>query len=174
MNNQDWFQASKSAPTRFQLNSIFRYLWAAICSGTGAGLIMGVTIVVFDAIGRLFGKTLTSPALDFKLELSAVALVIFTGGAFGLIFASPLAFFFGEPIIRASDKLKVTQQNFVRYGSGISAAIALFYLIGLLNNAHPPLFLEPLQYLIAIIAGASAVFIFLSQIRLPQSKDKQP
>ena len=172
--SKEWHKQPEQQDGKATKTGFFRYLWAAICAGTGSGLIIGVVIVVFDAIGRVFGKPLTSPALDFKLELSAIALVVFASGGFGLIFASPIAFLFGGAVVRASANLKRAKQNFVRYGFGIIAAIAIFYLIGLINNANSPLFFEPAHYLMALIAGVSAVFIFLSQIRLPQIKDKQP
>lgn len=171
--SNEWHKQPKQQNGEARKTAVLRYFWAAICAGTGSGLIVGIAIVAFDAIGRLFGKPLNTPALDFKLELSAIALVVFTCGGFGLIFASPIALLFGGPVIKFSQGLKGAKQIFARYGFGIIAAIAIWYLIGLINNANPTLFLEPVQYLLAIIAGCSAVLIFLHQMRLPQNKEQQ-
>lgn len=170
---QDWFESPNNTAPKPQMGGLLRYIWASICSGTGAGLMVGIAIVIFDAIGRMFGKPMTTPPLDFGLELSAIAMVFFASGAFGLVIGSPIAFVFGGAVLKFTQGISKSRRAIIRYIIGFVIAVLMMHAINFTIDAKPPLFLEPMQYVMALLGGASAVWIFKhfsSEVKLEPSK----
>ena len=160
MVTNDWFDSPNTTSQKPQKGGLLRYIWASICSGTGSGLFVGLAIVIFDALARMFGKPMSTPALDFGLEASAIAMVFFACGAFGFVVGSPIAFVFGGAMLKITQGIAQNRRAIVRYIIGFVIAVLMMHAINFTIDAKPPLFLEPMQYFMALLGGASAVWIF--------------
>lgn len=131
MTEADWFD--KPSVAKSGTGSILRYIWASICSGTGAGLFVGLSIVLFDAIGRMFGKPMTTPSMDFGLELSAILMVFFAYGAFGLVIGAPIVLLlapFSEYLNKSlSGNLQILARLVIGALGGIFGAYGLWLIM---------------------------------------------
>lgn len=171
MDKTEWFDKPRAESLYPKTDGLSRYVWASICAGTGGGLVIGLMVIIIDAYGRAFGKPMTMPQLDFGLELSAIAMVFFASGAFGLMVGAPIAFVFGSVLMKLTQGLSKIWREIVRYGLGFLIAVLTIYLINLITDAKPPIFLEPMQYFMALLGGTTAVWIFLFTIQnSPQEK----
>lgn len=130
---QDWFDSPNINSQKPQMGGLLRYVWASICAGTGAGLLVGLLIIVFDAIGRMFGKPMTTPALDFSQEFSAIIMVLFAYGACGLVIGSPIVLLlapFSEYLNKSlNGNLQIFARLVIGALGGVFAAYALWLIM---------------------------------------------
>ncbi len=171
---QDWFD-SPNTSQKPQMGGLLRYVWASICSGTGAGMLGAIGLVLYNLLLENFGNVNPNRSVEDSPALVPFILVVFGGGGLGLLYGAPAALIFGGLGIRVSRKL--TRRMRIVFGlifGAISGAVP-YLLLSLIAGGDFSLGYEELQYvsffsLMGLIGAAIFIFIMRKHVLEEQTQ----
>ena len=168
-----WYQKPKTKNENSRLLRFFKYLWAAVCSGTGSGLIVVVGIYLLDIIGRQFFNThINDPVLDFKMEVLNFLLVFFMGGAIGLLFGTPIWLSYGTFCLWFTRNLVGIKHKISLGSCGFIGGVFSNYFGNQIINGGVTIILRPDELAITALSGIFAIFIYYHLAPKLEKKDE--